>query len=357
MIAAGSDIMSKKIISILLCFVLVLGSGFSAFAEEKQLKNIPESVRIFDGIGELLRSFFGIFCVRVNYPDCEKLCPIPDIDKNYVPQGFCYIDSMGLFAVSSYSADDENSILSLIDAKSGERLKTVKLCYEDSTPCKAYVGGVADIGDSLLISSGKSVRRLKLSDVMSTEDYGYVNYCGKFATDMQASYVCSYENYLFIGQFYSFTLDGSYDTPVEQRIYTPDGGRNYAMCEKYDMSDLDKMFSEGSGTPLMVISMPNAVQGIAYNGETFVTSTSYTFNNASKMRYYKLAESEHSFNLNDNDVPLYFLSEKSAVKTTKVPPMSEGIDWYNGKVAGIFESGANKFFYSLVRTPYICQFK
>ncbi len=349
--------MLKKSVSLLLCIILAFGSVFFAFAEAQYPKTIPESVRILDGIGELLRSFTGIFRVRFRYPDCEKLCSIPDIDKNYVPQGFCYIDSMGLFAVSSYSADDDNSILSLIDAKSGERLKTVKLCYEDSTPCKAHVGGVADIGDSLLISSGKSVRRLKISEVLDSEDYGYVNYCGRFVTDMQASYVCSYENYLFVGQFYSFTLKGTYDTPSEQRIYTPDGGRNYAMCEKYDMSDLDEMFSKGSGTPLMVISMPNAVQGIAYNGETFVTSTSYTFNNASKIRYYNLSESEQSFNLNGNDVPLYFLSEKSAVKTTKVPPMSEGIDWYNGNVAGIFESGAEKFFYSLVRTPYICLFK
>lgn len=349
--------MTKKIISLLLCAALIFSSGISAFAEDSYQKTIPESVRIFDGVIESLKSFIGIFCVRFNYPDCEKLCAIPEIEKNYVPQGFCYIDSMELFAVSSYSADDDNSILSLIDAKSGERLKTVKLCYEDSTPCKAHVGGVADIGDSLIISSGKSVRRLKLDDVMKTEDYGYVNYCGKFATDMQASYVCSYENYLFIGQFYSFTLDGSYDTPAEQRLYTPDGGRNYAMCEKYDMSDLDKSFSKGSGTPLMVISMPNAVQGIAFNGETFATSTSYTFNNASKIRYYNLSESKNSFNMNGNDVPLYFLSEKAAAKTTKVPPMSEGIDWYNGKVTGIFESGANKFFYSLVRTPYICMFK
>lgn len=348
--------MAKRIISVLLCVCLVFGTGISAFAESGYPKTVPEAVRIIDGVGELLRSFFGLFSLKRNYPDCTHLCEIPEIDKNYVPQGFCYIEKENLFAVTSYSADDDNSIVSLIDAESGERIKTIKLLYEDGTPCKAHVGGAADIGDSLIISSGKSVRRLKLSDVFAAEDYGYVKYCGKLNTDMQASYVCSYENYLFVGQFYSFTLDGSYDTPAEQRIYTPDGKRNYAMCEKYDLSDLDKVFSDGEAAPLMVISVPNAVQGIAFDGETFVTSTSYTARNASKIRYYELGEPGGVFNMNGNDVPLYYLVEKNAVKTVKVPPMSEGIDFCGGRVCGIFESGAKKFPLVSVRTPYICEF-
>lgn len=348
--------MTKKVISVLLCITMLLCTSFTAFAESNYPRNVSEPVRVIDGIGELLQSFFGLFSLKSKFPETVKLCSIPDIDKGYVPQGFCYIDSMELFAVTSYSDGDDNSIVSLIDAKSGERIKTVKLQYEDSTPCRAHVGGVADMGDSLLVSSGKSVRRLKIDDVMNAEDYSYVNFCGKFSTDMQASYVCSYENYLFVGQFYSFTPNGTYDTPVEQRIYTPDGKRNYAMCEKYDMSDLDKAFNAGSGKPEIVISMPNGVQGIAFNGETFATSTSYTLRNPSKIRYYNLKESDYVFNMNGNDIPLYCLSEKEAVKTVKIPPMSEGIDWHNGKVAGIFESGANKFPNARARTPYVCMF-
>ncbi len=349
--------MIKKIISILLCICLMLGSGVTAFAQSEYPETVPEFYRITDGIGELLRSFIGLFSLKFNYPDCTKLCGIPEIDKNYVPQGFCYIESEKMFAISSYSEDDDNSILILIDSESGERVKTVKLCYDDGSPCKAHVGGVADVKDSLLISSGKSVRRLKISDALSAEDYSFVKFCGTLKTDMQASYVASCGNYLFVGQFYSFTLDGSYDTPAEQRIYTPSGKRNYAMCEKFDLTDIDAVFDSGTAVPLMVISVPNSVQGVAFDGETFVTSTSYTFNNASKIRYYSLSESEYLFNMNGNDIPLYFLQEKDAFKTTKVPPMSEGIDWYNGKVAGIFESGAKKFFYARVRTPYVCSFE
>lgn len=349
--------MTKKIISVVLCLCILFSSGVAAFAQDGSLRTVPEAVRIIDGIFESLGSFFGFFSLKFRFPDCQHLCEIPDIDKNYVPQGFCYIESENLFAVSSYSQDDDNSILTLVDAESGERVKTVKLCYADGSPCKAHVGGVADVGDSLLISSGKSVRRLKITDALNAEDYGFVNFCGTLKTDMQASYVASYENYLFVGQFYSFTLDGSYDTPAGQRLYAPSGRRNYAMCEKFDLSDMDAVFSAETAVPLMVISVPNSVQGVAFDGETFATSTSYTPMNPSKIRYYSLGGQNGTFNMNGNDVPLYFLEEKDAQQTLKVPPMSEGIDFFGGRVAGIFESGANKFWYARIRTPYICAFE
>lgn len=349
--------MTRKIVSILLCVCIVFGSGTAAFAGSSYPKTIPESVRIVDGIGELLRSFAGLFSLKFRYPDCTELYDIPELGGNFVPQGFCYVDSENMYAVTYYSTEDENSEIAFINAENGERVKTVKLCYEDSTPCKSHAGGVADIGDSLLISSGKSVRRLKISDALSCEDYGFVNFCGTLKTDMQASYIGSFENYLFVGQFYSFTLNGTYDTPEEQRIYTPSGKRNYAMCEKFDLSDMDKIFSEGTAQPLMLISMPNSVQGVAFNGEYFVTSSSYTFRNASRIRYYTLEESEDVFNLNGTALPLYYLEEKEAAKTVKVPPMAEGIDFCGEKLIGIFESGAKKFWYAFPRTPYICEFK
>ena len=336
---------------------MLVGISVTAFAAVEYPEPVPEAVRKLDGIGELCKSFFGLFSLKFRYRDSEKLCEIPELEKDFVPQGFCYIEAENMFAITYYSDGDENSVLTLIDAESGKRVKTVSLCYDDGSACTAHVGGVADVGDSLLISSGKSVRRLKIADALKAEDYAEVRFCGKLTTDMQASYIGSYKNYLFVGQFYSFKFDGTYDTPVEQRIYTPDRKRNYAMCEKFDLTDMDKIFADGTAEPLMVISMPNSVQGVAFDGETFVTSSSYTFKNPSKIRYYKLVESEQMFNLNGKDVPLCFLEEKNAVKTVKVPPMSEGIDWYNGKVAGIFESGAKKFWYASPRTPYVCSFK
>lgn len=348
--------MKKKIVAVILCLCLVFGSSFVANAESEYPSTIPEIVRVLDGVSELVKQFFNLISLRTNYPDSHALCEIPELEKGYVPQGFCYIDSHDMFAISYYASDDTNSIVSIIDASSGERVKTVRLFNQTGSACKAHVGGICAIGDSLIVSSGKTVRRLKIDDVLNAADYGNVKFCGTLNTDMQASYVCSYGTDLFVGQFYTFSIDGGYDTPAEQRLYAPGFNRNYAMCEKFDLSDMDKVFADETAVPLLVISMPNSVQGIAYDGENFVTSASYSENGASKIRYYKLNESGKKYNMRGNDVPLYFLIESNATKTIDVPPMAEGIDFYGDVVAGIFESGALKFS-ARVETPYICVFE
>lgn len=347
----------KRIVSVILCVCLIFSLSVPAFAAEQYAANVPEIVRIIDGVGELLKQLFNLMSIRTSFPESHPLCAVPELEKNYVPQGFCYIDSLDLFAVSYYSENDTNSIVSLVDASTGERVKTVLLYNQTGSACKAHVSGICAIGDSLIVSSGKTVRRLKLNDVFNAEDYGAVYFCGTLNTDMQASYVCSYENELFVGQFYTFSIDGGYDTPAEQRLFTPDFNRNYAMCEKFDMADMDAVFEAETAVPEFVISMPNSVQGIAYNGESFVTSASYSKNGPSKIRYYKLNESNLKYNIRGNDVPLYFLLDSTAVSTVSVPPMVEGIDFYNGKVAGIFESGAKKNSDAKVVTPFICEFE
>lgn len=346
--------MLNKIASIILC--VLLSGGIVVYNYLGDSKTVPELPRLLDGVVETLEAGVSYLGLDKCFSPYEQLCEIPELDKNYVPQGFCYIDSRNMFVIASYSNENDNSIISLIDSQSGERIKTVKLCNEDSTPNKSHVGGVADIGDSLIISDGKSVRRLKLDDVLNTEDYSYVKFCGKLNTDMQASYLCSFENYLFVGQFYSFTLEGTFDTPEEHRLYTPERKRNYAMCEKLDLTDMDSVFEKGTAKPLLAISMPNGVQGLAFDGETFVTSASYTPHKASRISYYKLKQTDETFNLNGKEVPLIYLVESEADKTVKVPPLVEAIDWYDGKVTGIFESAAEKFD-AKIKTPYVCAFE
>lgn len=344
-----------KTISIVLCFTLIT-TTFAGASGNNYLPNVDETTRIIDGIKEFFVNVWEVF-TYTSKTGTQHLCPIPELDSNYVPQGFCYIDSMDMFAVTFYSADDLNSIVSLIDAKTGERIRTVVLHYEDGSDCKAHVGGCADIGDSLIISSGKSARRLKLDDILASEDYGNVNFCGKLNTDMQASYLNAYGNKLLVGQYYSFTADGTYDTPAEQRLKISSNYRNYAMCEVFDLTDMDSVFEAEEAVPELMISVPNSVQGIAYDGKQIVTSTSTNSFGNSYIEYYKLSETtDYCFNLKGQDVPLQILVKGEAYRTVRVEPMSEGIDFYNGKVAGIFESGANKFV-ARVKTGDICVFE
>lgn len=347
----------KKAISIILCLVTAFSVLAPASAASGYPKTVSEPVRIIDGIFELVYNLACMANFKRNYENCIPVCEMPEIEKGFVPQGFCFIDSENLFAVTYYGTNDENSIVAFIDAASGERIKTVKLVYEDGTPCRSHAGGIADIGDSLFISSGKSVRRLRIADALAAPDYSEAAFCGTLATHMQASYLCSYENILFVGQYYSFTLDGAYDTPADQRIYTPSGKRHYAMCEAYDLSDTDAVLEAGEAVPIAAFSMPNRVQGIAYDGKAFTLSISSGIFAASPLEKYELKsfESDYVINLGGNDVPLIFICKDRLLSKTMQPPMMEGIDCRNGGIAGIFESCADKFSAALVRTPYICE--
>ncbi len=328
-----------------------------AFADNGELRNISEFVRIIDGLGEMI--YNGVFRLALinNFPECKPLCDIPGLDKGYVPQGFCYIDSKDIFAVSAYSDDEETaSVVSLVNAKDGQRIKTVSLLYEDGSKCQSHAGGLADIGDYLYVSSGKSVRRLSIADILEAEDYSSVRFCGKIETDMQASYLCSYENCLLVGQYYSFTFDNKYETPTEQRIYMPDGSRGYAMCEVLDLTSITA--DQEYVTPVAMLSMPNSVQGIAYDGKTLYMSSTSTGLGKSLLAAYRLENftAENHFTVRGKEIPLIFMTKSKITDKTDLPPMMEGIDRYKGKIAGIFESGSEKF-NVLIRTKNICVFK
>lgn len=370
----------KKIISILLCAAIAASAGTSAqafsqasaqaseqtgepvsvpasYAQAEYPETISEPVRILDGIAEMVTKLFGMISFRRKYDDCKPVYELPELEKGVVPQGFCYIDAMDIFAVTYYSDDDENSMAAFINASTGERIKTVKLCYEDGSPCKAHAGGIADIGDSVLISSGKSMRRLVIADALAAGDYSEVRFSGKLNSDMQCSYACSCGNYLFVGQYYTFTLKGSYDTPPEQRIYTPDGKRNYAMCEVFDLTDMDSVFAAEKAVPVAALSVPNLIQGIAYDGKTFAVSCSASYAPSTLKKYsVDINSADGRIMLGENEVPLIYLAGANLISSVKQPPMLEGIDICGGKVMGIFESGAEKFGSAPVRTPYICEF-
>lgn len=351
----------KRLICALLTICILAGTAVSVFAADSALSYIPQSVQNWDMVREGIEIGLKFLDLRMIYPKCKRMYPLFELDNGYVPQGFCYIDSENMYAVSYYSDGDENSILVLMDGDTGERIKTVNLFYDDGDPCRAHCGGVADVGDSLLISSGKSLRRLKLSDLISAEDGGEVRFCGTLRTAMQASFAGAYENLLFVGQFHCQLPKDSYASPMEHHLFVPGGGRNYAMCAVYDLQDMEAFFADEYHAPIAAISIPDNVQGIAYNGTQLITSCSATVFGSSKLQYYSLPNLDYEhregmFTFRDGQpsVPLYYIRRSMRVSSRTMPPMMEGIDLCNGRVFGIFESGAEKFTGIRLRTPYIC---
>jgi hypothetical protein len=112
--------------------------------------------------------------------------------------------------------------------------------------------------------------------------------------------------------------------------------------------------------PSMAFTTPNCVQGFARMPDgTFALSVSYGRKNNSSLRFYDdVTKGECNFEVKYGDVsvPVYHLSNKPETADLRQPPLLEGIDDINGRVAGIFESCAQKYSDAAFIVEKICVF-
>lgn len=349
----------KKILSVIICFAVIASalSPLAAAAQSGNESGLSSFFTVADGIIELITRTLKSFDRRTVYGYFTGVADIPELDKGYVPQGFCYVDSLDVYAVTAY-ASGEPSIISLVNASNGARMKTVYLGYADGTHSKAHAGGIADIGDSLIVTIGDCIKRIKLSDIELCGDYSTVVFSGSIQTDLTAcSYACSYGDNLLVGEFYTYTSDSSYTPDPEHFNFISLFERSYTYCEMFDMSDLDAAFSAEKPEVKAVFAMPNSVQGIAFDGKILATAISYGRNNDSYLKYYNVSKAQvKTTEVYGQEVDLIILSRNCVEETSVLPPMIEGIDMHNSKVAGIFESGAQKYSDSKFIISRICEF-
>ncbi len=349
----------KKILCLLISFAVISSalSPIAMAAQSDYAAGLSGFFTVADGIIELVTRTLKSFDRRTDYGYFAGVADIPELDKGYVPQGFCYVESLDAYAVTAY-ASGEPSIISLVNASNGERIKTVYLGYEDGTHSKAHAGGIADIGDSLVVTIGDCINRVKLADIAQCGDYSTVVFSGSIQTDLTAcSYACSYGNRLLVGEFYTYTTDASYTPAPAHFNYISLFERSYTYCEMFDMSDLDAAFSAEKPQAEAVFAMPNSVQGIAFDGETLATAISYGRNNDSYLRYYNVTKAQvKTTEVYGQKVDLIILDRSCIESESTLPPMIEGIDMRSGKVTGIFESGAQKYSDSKFIVSKICEF-
>lgn len=332
----------RRIIAAILA-VSVLFSGFSLTSEVSDLR------RTVDGYVEIavrfLKSNFGIR----SYSDYEELYVVPETENVYVPQGYCYSEKENLHFISYYHAELA-SVISVVDGNSGERLKTLSLKQSNGKDFTGHAGGIAEDGIYFYIADGKRIYRLPMSALIGAADGDSLTLIERAVTDVKCSYLNSDGTYIYAGEFYTFTNDGSYDTDKSHHMSVSLFETSYARCNAYRISDISGLFSTENGetaVPEMIFTTPNCVQGFAITSDGgFALSISYGRDNNSSLAVYEnVTEGESDFTVDFGgvSVPAYHLDNSSKILNLRQPPLLEGIDDMNGEVAGIFESGAKKY--------------
>ncbi len=305
--------------------------------------------KILKWIGISFGTLIGLFlcvifilslCRPIIFSKYEKnskaICDIPGLNQNYTPQGVCYNKDKKVYLFCGYMNNKTNSKI-FVANEQGELIKEVNLLKEDNSLYKGHAGGIASLNDDVYLSNASKIFHLKLSDILACENKGEISFDGSFKVNSRASYCYINDNYLFVGE-YSDRSVSSYKTDASHHF--TDDKTNYAICSLYKV-DQSKEYHIDYSSPEMVLSLPDYVQGICQvDDKTICLSRSHGIN-FSSLDFYDLSKASKVGEFETKDV--YFLGKNCLNESVRVPPMSEDIDFVDGKILINFESGCRKY--------------
>ena len=346
----------KKIIA----FISVISIFFFGFSLTGEVSDFRRTVEGYlESAHRVVRRLFE----TRNYSNYSGLCDIPETENGYVPQGYCFSSEKNLHFVSYYH-DEKPSVISVIDAESGQRIKTLPLKLANGKDFTGHAGGIAEDGKYFYLVDGKKIYRVELNAMLSLADGEVLVLNERIYTDVKCSYLNSDGIYLYAGEFYTYTDKGTYDTDKSHHKALSLFETTYSRCNAYLISEISDDFAADADevtVPSMVFTTPNCVQGFARLPDgVFVLSTSFGRDNDSFLKFYEdVTKKDGDFTVDYNGVSVlgYHLKNSTKLKTLRQPPLLEGIDDMNGKVSGIFESCADKYSDSAFVIEKICVFE
>jgi len=316
--------------------------------------------RTIEGYAETFFRVIGsYFQLRNNYSEYTELCPIPETENGYIPQGYCQSESLNCHIVSAYKEKSASALI-FVDSENGKRIKIVNLIKNSGDAFTGHAGGIATDEVFLYIANGYKINRIPLAVLALLPDGASVKIGQAIETDVKCSYLSCDGEYLYAGEFYTFDADGGYDTDTSHHRIISLFETSYSVCNAYKLEKLNGFYSGDAPMPDFVLATPNKVQGFArLDDGSFALATSFGRNNDSFLKIYSdstKTEADFTVDYSGKTVNGYFLSNADKTDERRLPPMLEGIDCENGKVTGIFESGAQKYSDSAFIVNSICEF-
>ncbi|MFO7731855.1 MAG: hypothetical protein R6V86_13950 [Spirochaetia bacterium] len=283
---------------------------------------------------------------------------IPGLFNGAIPQGMAYWGREDTLFISNYMLNDWPGALTLISMDDQKQKKTLWLYNHDGLPHKDHLGGVAVVGDTLWIASGKYIYQLSLNLISEADDNAMITLNPPLFSEVKGSFAGTFEEYLIVGEFRNRRRQ--YQTHASHTYKISGKGFNYALMAAFKADpDSGTLLSGRSGAgevqPDFFFSIPDEVQGAAFIDDHIVLSQSYGRRNSSRLSIYRSPlekEPDDMFSLSDGStVPVWILDHTNLVKVSTLPPMSEGIADYDNSLAVLFESGSKKY----RRTAYLPQ--
>lgn len=286
------------------------------------------------------------------YNEAKDEALIPGLSENFSSQGLFINKSTGDYLFSGYMTDKTPSRIYL-ESKDGAKLKYVNIKNHDGTDCTFHCGGITVYFDNIYLVTDdqtsdaitgleNSINVLSYSDLINANNGDSIIIKSVISSPVGGAFAYIKDDSLFVGEFYKLH---NWDSPKSHWYKTQNNEENRALLACYS---LDSSITCGikSIIPEKMYSICNEVQGFALTDSgKAVLSCSYGIN-SSYLRTYAISEAEkaaNDFSVNGTLVPVYILSSSRQTNILKAPPMSEEIDYANGRLFINFESAGKKY--------------
>lgn len=274
------------------------------------------------------------------YQQAEAAFPIPGINSGFVCQDLDRLEHGDAWLFSGYTTDSRPSPVYRRSADGS--VQRLLLAAPDGELYDGHGSAITSSGRYVYVACEGGLLVFEESDLVNAADGDTVLALGKIDLDFTPSFGNVEGEYLLVGNFYRA---GNYETPGEHRIATPDGSQNPAVIYAYPLSDTAQW---GLADALeAVLSIPERIQGTCLTADgRIVLSQSYGLATSHLLAYdtARLIQ-DGAFTADGQEVPLYCLDSRSLVTDVAAPPMTEGIESYEGRVYVSEESASNRYIF------------
>lgn len=285
-------------------------------------------------------NLFMRFAYAQFYDEAQREFPIPGTASGFIPQDLDYMASIDGWVFSGYMTDGSPSPLMRRDFEG--HVATIYVQLPDGSMYEDHGSAITTTNEFAYLACNGGYYVLDTYDISNAEDGDTIQAIQKVDLEFSPAFMNIQNDTLFAGVFYR---PNDYETPAEQHVTTPDGTLNHAVMYAYP-ADEEADFDFATEA-MAVYSIPDQSQGMCMTESgDFVFSTSYGL--ASSHLYTYTAPQptgEHTYLADGNEVPLLHFESSNLVDDLVAPPMTEGIDYHDGKIWIAEESASDKYLF------------
>ena len=280
------------------------------------------------------------------YKYAEPSAILPGLTDAIVPQGFAYREDTKEYYITNYvygGSSTDNSVITVIDALTNKQVGEYYLYNSDGSVFTGHAGGLGISENNLYVANGKKVAKISLDTIDSMGSSGDLKFEEEFTLSIGSSGIGGFCNYqdgvLWIGNFwesndYATNAYGDYKALALGYVLDETNGNVFKASSKVEGESYQYL-------PDYICEIPEKTQGIAVTSDgTMIISQSYGRKANSAILIGTYPQGENTITLAGKE---FKLSSFTQTRKLGASPQSEGIDFANGKLVTLFESGAKVY--------------